>query len=229
MRGQGLVAAVCRAKLAPMSDERASREALLRAQHQARMAFMPWLYFSAPPHIRAWAEAWQHAVHESLRALEQVEIEPGAFIAPNAQVFAEPHRKVSVAEGASIAAFAFVHGPVTLHAHASINAHAMLDGGTRGIVIGEGTRIASHASLYAFDHGLAAEAAIRSQPVRSRGIAIGADVWVGTRAVVTDGVSIADHAVIGAGAVVTHDVPAYAIMGGVPARVIGDRRTQAGD
>lgn len=188
------------------------------------MAFMPWLYFSAKASVRAWAEPWQHALHAAVSALEQVEIDPGAFIAPTAQIFAEPHRKVRLANGASVAAHAFVHGPVTLAEHASINAYAMLDGGTRGIQIGAGTRIAAHASLYAFDHGMAPELAIRDQPTRSLGITIGADVWIGTRAVITDGVSIGDHAVVGAGAVVTHAVAPYAIVGGVPARVIGDRR-----
>jgi acetyltransferase-like isoleucine patch superfamily enzyme len=49
---------------------------------------------------------------------------------------------------------------------------------------------------------------------------VGNDVMIGARAIILDGVKIADGAVIGAGAVVTHDVPAYAIMGGVPAKVI---------
>ena len=69
------------------------------------------------------------------------------------------------------------------------------------------------------------ERTIRSQPVRSRGIVVGRDVWIGANVVVTDGVRIGDGAVVGAGAVVTHDVPALAIVGGVPARIIGDRRT----
>ena len=53
---------------------------------------------------------------------------------------------------------------------------------------------------------------------------IGRDVWIAAGAGVTDGVTIGDHAVIGMGAVVTRDVPEWAIVGGVPARVIGDRR-----
>jgi len=60
--------------------------------------------------------------------------------------------------------------------------------------------------------------------VRSRGIRIGRDVWVGANAGITDGVSIGDHAVVAMGAVVTRDVPDWAIVAGVPAVVLGDRR-----
>jgi acetyltransferase-like isoleucine patch superfamily enzyme len=200
------------------------RSELLRAQHKRRMAFMPWLYFAAPPHVRAWAEPWQHELHERLSSLEAVQLDPGCFVAEDAQVFAEPRRAVCVARGASIAAHAFVHGPVELGPDVSINPYATLDGGQKGITIGAGTRIATRAALFAFDHGLDPALAIRAQPVRSQGIAIGADVWIGANATVTDGVRVGDHAVIGAGAVVTRDVPAFAIVGGVPARPIGDRR-----
>lgn len=51
-------------------------------------------------------------------------------------------------------------------------------------------------------------------------IEIGNDVWIGTRAMILDGVKVGDGAVIAAGAVVTKDVPPYAIVGGVPAKVI---------
>jgi len=49
---------------------------------------------------------------------------------------------------------------------------------------------------------------------------IGNDVWIGTNAIIMDGVTVHDGAVIGAGAVVTKDVPPYAVVGGVPAKVI---------
>jgi acetyltransferase-like isoleucine patch superfamily enzyme len=79
-------------------------------------------------------------------------------------------------------------------------------------------------TVFAFDHMLDPSADIRTQPVRSRGIVIGRDVWIGANAGITDGVRIGDHAVAGMGAIVTRDVPDWAIVGGVPARVIGDRR-----
>jgi acetyltransferase-like isoleucine patch superfamily enzyme len=64
-----------------------------------------------------------------------------------------------------------------------------------------------------------------SDPISDRGfitkpISIGRNVWVGAKVTILSGVHIGDNAVIGANAVVTHDVPAYTVVGGVPARVI---------
>ena len=195
-----------------------------RAQHQLRMSWMPWLYFRLGPELRAWAEPWQAEVQARLCAVEAVELGPGCFIAPEAKIFAEPKRAIVLGARVAIAAEAFLHGPIRLGDEVSINPRVAMDGGRAGIEIGAGTRVATDAKLYAFDHGTEPEQSIRSQPVRSRGIRIGRDVWIGAGAGVTDGVTIGDHAVVGMGAVVTRDVPEYAIVGGVPARVIGDRR-----
>ena len=54
-------------------------------------------------------------------------------------------------------------------------------------------------------------------------IVIGHDVWIGYEALISAGVTVGDGAIIGSRAVVTRDVPAYAIAGGVPARVIRRR------
>ena len=195
-----------------------------RRQHKHRLAWMPWLYFGLKPQHRAWAEPWQASVQAELTALETVEIGEDCFVAPQAHIFAEPGRTIRLGRRVAIAAEAFLHGPLSLDDDVSINVRVTIDGGSAGIRVGAGTRIASGASLYAFDHGLAPDREIRMQPVRSRGIDVGRDVWIGARAGITDGVQIGDHAVVAMGAVVTRDVPAWAIVGGVPARVIGDRR-----
>lgn len=51
-------------------------------------------------------------------------------------------------------------------------------------------------------------------------VTVGHDVWVGYGAVILPGVEVGNGAVIGAGAVVSHDVPPYAVVGGVPSTVI---------
>jgi acetyltransferase-like isoleucine patch superfamily enzyme len=53
-----------------------------------------------------------------------------------------------------------------------------------------------------------------------KSIKIGSDVWIGARVIIIDGVKIGNGAVIATGAVVTKDVPPYAIVAGVPAKVI---------
>ncbi|MGB2862960.1 MAG: DapH/DapD/GlmU-related protein [Sedimentisphaerales bacterium] len=51
-------------------------------------------------------------------------------------------------------------------------------------------------------------------------VMIGYDVWIGHRAILLPGVRVGNSVIIGAGAVVTRDVPDYAIVGGVPAKVL---------
>jgi len=66
-------------------------------------------------------------------------------------------------------------------------------------------------------------------PIRQQGkvylkTIIGDDVWIGANSIITAGVRVGNHVVIGAGSVVTKDIPDYAVVGGVPARVIKYRK-----
>jgi virginiamycin A acetyltransferase len=70
------------------------------------------------------------------------------------------------------------------------------------------------------------KAQITSAWDRKGDIVIGNDVWIGYEAVILSGVHIGDGAIIGSRAVVTHDVPPYTIVGGVPAREIKQRFPQ---
>ncbi len=194
-----------------------------REQHKQRLAYMPWLYGRLKPKHRAWAEPWQAEIQQRLMQLETVHFADDCFVAPQAVLLAEPGRDIIVGFGCQIAADCVIHGPVSLGPGVSINHHVSLDGGAAGIHIGEGTRIAAYSTLYAFNHGMAADRPVREQPVTSRGIHIGRDVWIGARAGIVDGVTIGDHAVVGMGAVVTRDVPPWTIVAGNPARPIGRR------
>lgn len=86
-----------------------------------------------------------------------------------------------------------------------------------GITIGDGSFIGHNVVLATVNHAL--------EPSQKRQntylpISIGKNVWIGSNATVLPGVAIGDWAVVAAGAVVTKDVPAYAVVGGVPAKLI---------
>ena len=193
-------------------------------QHKRRLSYMPWLYFSLKPKHLQWAEPWQAEIQQSLMALETIRFGDGGFVAPEAVLFAEPGRDIVVGDRCQIAAEAFLHGPIRLGHNVGINQGAILDGGRAGIEIGDNTRIAARCTVYAFDHGMDGDRLIREQPVSSRGIRIGCDVWIGAGVGIVDGVTIGDGAVIGMGSVVTRDVAPYSKVAGNPARPIGERR-----
>ena len=70
------------------------------------------------------------------------------------------------------------------------------------------------------NHGTKKSELIRRQGYVENDTLIGDDVWIGANVAILAGVRIGNGAIIGAGAVVTKDVPPYAIVGGVPAKVI---------
>jgi acetyltransferase-like isoleucine patch superfamily enzyme len=65
---------------------------------------------------------------------------------------------------------------------------------------------------------------IMDQERVAKGITVGDNVWLGAGVVIDDGVTIGDDAIVGAGAVVNRSVDPFAIVGGVPARFLKDRR-----
>lgn len=195
-----------------------------QAQHKKRLSWMPWLYFRLKAKHLQWAEPWQAEIQQHLMQLETVELAERVFISPDAALFAEPGRAITLGEESFVAANCFLHGPLTIGREVAINHGCSFDGGKAGIVIGDQTRIANQVKLYAFDHGMAADLPVYQQSNSSKGIVIGKDVWIGAGAGVRDGITINDHAVVAMNAMVTRDVPAFAIVAGNPARIIGDRR-----
>jgi acetyltransferase-like isoleucine patch superfamily enzyme len=89
------------------------------------------------------------------------------------------------------------------------------------VSIGRECVIADRVMLIDFDHGVVeVERPIRLQGIYKRDTRVGNNVWIGYGACILRGVTVGDNAIIGTGAVVTKDVPANAVVGGVPARVI---------
>lgn len=194
-----------------------------RTQHKLRLSYMPWLYERLKPAHRLWAQAWQEEWQNYLCSMETISIGKNCFIAPEARLFAEPGRAIVIGDNSWIAADAVIHGPVNLGQGVSINHHVTLDGGTKGITIGNNSRLAAYTYAYAFNHGMDCDRLIKDQPVNSKGIVIGSDVWIGAHAGIVDGITIGDGAVVGMGSIVTRDVIPFSKVAGNPATLIGKR------
>lgn len=188
-------------------------DAAAEAHRKARIAVLSWERTDAdiadPAHQARIADLTRHA---------GACIAATAFVAPGAEVFTE---RLWLGERSWIAAHTIVRGDVAFGDDCTVNAYACISGQVR---CGNGVRIASHVSIVGFNHGFEdPDRPIHEQGLTSVGIEIDDDVWIGANAVILDGVSIGRGAVIAAGAVVTRDVPAFAIVAGVPAKVVRRR------
>jgi acetyltransferase-like isoleucine patch superfamily enzyme len=91
----------------------------------------------------------------------------------------------------------------------------------RRVRIGEQCVIADRAMFIDFDHGVVeVERPIRLQGIYKRDVEVGSNVWIGYGACILRGVRVGDNAIVGTNAVVTKDVPANAVVAGIPAKVI---------
>ena len=87
--------------------------------------------------------------------------------------------------------------------------------------IGEQCVIADRAMFIDFDHGVVeVERPIREQGIYTRPVEVGSNVWIGYGACILRGVRVGDNAIVGTNCVVTKDVPANAVVAGVPARIV---------
>ncbi|KKP68571.1 MAG: Acetyltransferase [Candidatus Roizmanbacteria bacterium GW2011_GWA2_35_19] len=98
---------------------------------------------------------------------------------------------------------------------------AVLDGREK-LIIGSHVDIASEVMIYNSQHNIESE----TFEATHGKVIIEDYVFIGPRVIVLPGVKIGRGAVVAAGAVVTKEVPPYAIVGGVPAKIIGERRNK---
>ena len=110
--------------------------------------------------------------------------------------------------------------------HVGIGEYAHL-GGAGGLMIGDDCIIGPYFSCHPENHNFYnEEELIRHQGVRRKGIYIGKNCWIGAKVTILDGVTIGNNCVIAAGSVVTKDIPANAVVTGVPAKILKYRTEQ---
>lgn len=102
---------------------------------------------------------------------------------------------------------------------ASLDGRRQLAGSQGGLTIGSHVDIASEVMIWTSEHDLSSQ---RMLPIEEP-VVIKDYVFIGPRAIILPGVTIGRGAVVAAGAVVTKDVPDGVIVGGVPAKQIGER------
>lgn len=110
---------------------------------------------------------------------------------------------------------------ITIGSNSNINRQCVLDG--RGcLYIGNNVDIAQQTNIWTeqHDYNSSSFATIR------KSVVIEDYVWIASRATILPGVTIHKGAVVAAGSVVTKDVPSFAVVGGVPAKVIGHRQRE---
>lgn len=95
------------------------------------------------------------------------------------------------------------------------------------ISIGHHTLVAPGCFVTDHGHGISPDLYIDKQPTQSKPVILGNDVWLGANVTVLPGVTIGDGAVVGSGAVVVNDIPARAVVAGVPARILRYRDEQS--
>lgn len=107
--------------------------------------------------------------------------------------------------------------------HSLINHNNVLQAGKANakIQIGNYVHTGANVMMIAFDHGFyTRDIPTIQQDYEEADIVIEDDVWIGGGAIILAGVTIGKGAIVAAGAVVNKDVPKYAIVGGVPAKVL---------
>lgn len=95
------------------------------------------------------------------------------------------------------------------------------------IEIGDNTIFGPNVSIHAENHNFQdINTPIRLQGATRKGVKIGKDCWIGSKVTILDGVNIGNGVIVAAGAVVNKNVPDYAIVGGVPAKIIKMRKEE---
>jgi acetyltransferase-like isoleucine patch superfamily enzyme len=163
-----------------------------------------------------------------LRLGRRLKLDGLAFVGPGCQLEVGPNAVLELGRWSWIGHGSKIRcheGAVSLGAQSVMGQECTISA-FQHVSIGRECVIADRVMLIDFDHSTAdVETPIRVQGIYKRDVRVGHNVWIGYGACVLRGCSVGENAVIGTNAVVTRDVPANAVVGGVPARLIRMRET----
>ena len=163
-----------------------------------------------------------------LRLGRRLKLDGLAFVGPGCQLEVGPNAVLELGRWSWIGHGSKIRcheGAVSLGAQSVMGQECTISA-FQHVSIGRECVIADRVMLIDFDHSTAdVETPIRLQGIYKRDVRVGHNVWIGYGACVLRGCSVGENAVIGTNAVVTRDVPANAVVGGVPARLIRMRET----
>ncbi len=163
----------------------------------AYYGFARYLPASTSPMMR-WARIIRRAIclHVFDKCGDNVNIERGAYFASGGGIV--------IGSGSGLGVNCSVHGPLK---------------------IGENVMMGPDVTILTHTHNIErTDIPMGRQGSVVKEVSVGDDVWIGMRSIIMPGVRIGNGVVIGAGAVVTKDVPDFAIVGGVPAKIIRYRK-----
>lgn len=134
---------------------------------------------------------------------------------------------MKIGKGSTIHMYARFYNPVNISIgkDSIVGEFAVLDGRAK-LAIGNHVDIASGVMIYNSEHNIESQSFAAVEEVIQEPVIIEDYVFIGPRAIILPGVTIGKGSVVGAGAVVTKDTSPFSIVGGVPAKVIGERKNQ---
>lgn len=113
-----------------------------------------------------------------------------------------------------------INGALVVGQDTWIGHEVLVVGGDADVTIGAQVDIGPRVTIVTGTHAIAREGRVAGEG-RSAPVHLGDGCWVGAGALILGGVRVGERAIVAAGAMVNRDVPPGAVVGGVPARVIG--------
>ena len=170
----------------------------------------------------------------SVRYAKYLHVGKDFIVEDYAEVNCMAYKKIIIGDRVTIGKFALVRPTnsyggsigegLKIGNNSSIGPYAYI--GCSGMIeIGDNVMMSPRVSIYAENHVFdSTDVTIKEQGVKREFVKIEDDCWIAANSVILAGVTIGKGSIIAAGSVVTHDVPPYSIVAGVPAKVIKSRK-----